>query len=199
MGVQKQLLMIVHPGVAEWEVVVPIWCLTPEIDLHLASTSTKDVIGKIGLTIHAHYLVREVNIKEFGGIYLPGGVDPETRQGFNTSLGRNEELLNLLRAFAEEGKLVAAICGAPLVLGAAGLLDGRHFASDITTDAEGWFEKGLRAERLIALDGNILTASVRAIFPFCATILRWFGEEAAAKEFEEFLELKAPPLTVRLF
>ncbi len=96
------------------------------------------------------------------------------------SLGRNEELLNLLRAFAERSKLVAAICGAPLVLGAAGLLDGRHFASDITTDTEGWFEKGLRAERLIALDGNILTASVRAVFPFYATILRWFGEEAAA-------------------
>ena len=38
----------------------------------------------------------------------------------------NETVNAVIRKFAEEGKLVAAICAAPSVLGAAGLLEGKH-------------------------------------------------------------------------
>lgn len=193
MTAQKALLMIVYPGVAEWEVIIPIWCLQPEIGFRLASTSMKVVSGALGFGIHADYLLEEVSVKEFDGIFLPGGIDPQTRQKFNRSLARNKDLLNLLRNFAGEGKLVAAICGAPLVLGAAGLLEGKRFTSDVTTEAEGWLEKGLLINDSIVLDENILTASLRAIFPFCAAIYRWFGYEAEAQELEEFFEVKKPP------
>jgi len=38
----------------------------------------------------------------------------------------NETVNAVIRKFAEEGKMVAAICAAPSVLGAAGLLEGKH-------------------------------------------------------------------------
>jgi 4-methyl-5(b-hydroxyethyl)-thiazole monophosphate biosynthesis len=56
----------------------------------------------------------------FDVVVLPGG-----NEG-TENLSRDPRVLETLRAFHEQGKRVAAICAAPLVLQAAGLLAGRR-------------------------------------------------------------------------
>jgi 4-methyl-5(b-hydroxyethyl)-thiazole monophosphate biosynthesis len=126
-----------------------------------------------------------VDVDGFDGIYLPGGLDPEDGR-FPRSLCENREILHILKAFNQRDKVVAAICGAPLVLGAAGLLKGRRFACDITKDTRGWFDGAVRVDEPVRADGRILTGSVRAIIPFCRELAALLGEEDTAREIEEF-------------
>ena len=189
----RQLLTIVYPGFAEWEVVFPLFCIHPAIEHQFVAIGERQIRGTMGFEIEAQWTLEDVDPTGFNGIYFPGGVDTVEKR-FPRSLGENERLLNLLRRFADQGKVVAAICGAPLVLGAAGLLDGRRFACDITEDTRGWLDRGCRVDGPLAVDGWILTGSVKALVPFSAALARLLGEEKTAREIEEFFSLETGPL-----
>lgn len=181
----KQLLTIVYPGFAEWEVVFPLFCVYPAIEYQFATIEERRVRGAMGFEIEAQWTLEDVDPAGFDGIYLPGGIDPMEKR-FPRTLGEHKGLLSLLRRFANQNKVTAAICGASLVLGAAGLLDGKRFVCDITEDTRGWLDRGHRVEAPLAVDGQILTGRVQALIPFSAALARLLGEEKAAQEIEEF-------------
>ena len=73
-----------------------------------------------------------------------------------TNLIANEKVKNLVCGQYEAGRYVAAICAAPSVLGAAGLLEGRH-----ATCHPGFEEKltgAITSEDAVVVDGNIITS-----------------------------------------
>lgn len=177
----KQLLVLVYPGVAEWEITYPLFILHPNVDYRFVSIGPPRVRGVMGMEITAHEAIDTADPGSAAGIFLPGGIDPQT-QRFPRSLGDDARLLSLLRRFHTAGKAIAAICGAPLILGAAGLLRGRRFASDITQDTRGWFDEAERAETPVAADGNLLTSELRAMAPFTVALARLLGEEPVAEE-----------------
>ena len=124
---------------------------TGEIDITTISISdTKQVEGAHKITFMADALASEVNFDELEGIILPGGM-PGTR-----NLGADETVNTVIKKFASEGKLVAAICAAPSVLGVAGLLEGRH-----ATCYPGFEDQLIGAEVLedaVVIDGHIITS-----------------------------------------
>ena len=92
----------------------------------------------------------EVDFDGFDAIVLPGGM-PGT-----LNLGASDMVNKVIKKFAGEGKIVAAICAAPSVLGAAGLLEGRH-----ATCHPGFEEKltgAITSEDAVVVDGNIITS-----------------------------------------
>jgi len=181
-----RLLVVLYPGVADWEVTFPLFCLRPRIEDTLASTGRGRIKTAMGFEINIALAgLGGVKVREFDGIFLPGGIDPETGR-FPRALGEDQALLGLLREFAGEGKAVAGICGAPLVLGAAGLLKGRKFACDITEDTRGWFEGAIRVDDAICVDRKVLTASVSAILPFSTELARLLGDDKTAGVIEAF-------------
>ena len=182
----ERLLVVLYPGVADWEVTFPLFCLRPGIADTLASTGQSRVETAMGFEVGVELAGLEtVKVTEFDGVYLPGGIDPLTDH-FPRALGRDEVLLGMLREFAAQGKVVAGLCGAPLVLGAAGLLKGRRFACDIIEDTRGWFEGATRVDESICVDGKILTASVSATLPFTIELARLLGNEKTADEIDAF-------------
>ena len=89
-------------------------------------------------------------IEKADAIVLPGGM-PGT-----LNLGASDMVNKVIKKFAGEGKIVAAICAAPSVLGAAGLLEGRH-----ATCHPGFEEKltgAITSEDAVVVDGNIITS-----------------------------------------
>ena len=82
-------------------------------------------------------------------ILLPGGT------GGMENLRADRRVLEALRNFAAAGKIVAAICAAPLVLQAAGLLEGRSATCHPGVAAD--LQAGRREERVV-VDGNIVTS-----------------------------------------
>jgi 4-methyl-5(b-hydroxyethyl)-thiazole monophosphate biosynthesis len=182
----KRLLVVLYPGVADWEVTFPIFCLRPGIKHVFGSTGPERIKTAMGFEIDVDPAgPGSVGVSGFDGIFLPGGIDPATDH-FPRSLGEDPDLLDLLRKFAEENRVVAAICGAPLVLGAAGLLKGKSFASDVTDDTRGWFDGATRSEEALCIHGKLLTASVSATIPFAAELARLLGDEKTAGEIEAF-------------
>jgi 4-methyl-5(b-hydroxyethyl)-thiazole monophosphate biosynthesis len=181
----KDLLVVMYPGVADWEVGFPIFCLRPGIKHTFVTTGPERITTALGFEIVIRQRFEGLKASDFDGIYLPGGVDPVEGR-FPRKLGENPQLIRALQESWQEGRVVAAICGAPLVLGAAGLLMGKRFASDITQDTRGWFDGATRARGPLVVDGNIITASVQAIIPFSVELARRLGKEDIARGIEEF-------------
>ena len=72
------------------------------------------------------------------------------------NLGADETVVKTIKRFAAEGKLVAAICAAPSVLGENHILEGKK-----ATCHPGFEEKLLGAQWLeqpVVVDGNVITS-----------------------------------------
>ena len=117
------------------------------VDIRSVSlTGKKNVAGGHGITVVADYLFDEAKFENASMLIIPGGTTT-----FNEHDGLKREILN----FAEKGKLLAAICAAPIVLGGLGILKGKK-----ATCYPG-FEKYLTGanvtEKPVVIDGNITT------------------------------------------
>jgi len=133
----------------------------------------KEVTGAHNIVFLADALASEVDFEEFDAIVLPGG-------GTGTrNLAANETVNQVIKKFAAEGKLVCAICAAPSVLGAAGLLQGKK-----ATCYPGFEDKltgAMVSEDGVVTDGNIITGrGMGAAISFGLEIVRYLkGEEEA--------------------
>ena len=149
----KKLGIFMANGCEEIEglAVVDLVRRTGEIEITTISISdTKQVEGAHKITFFADALASEVKFDELDGVILPGGM-PGT-----LNLGADENVNAVIKKFAEEGKMVAAICAAPSVLGAAGILEGRH-----ATCYPGFEDKLTGAEVLedaVVIDGHVITS-----------------------------------------
>ncbi len=149
----KRLGIFMADGCEEIEglAVVDLIRRTDEIEITMISISgKKEVTGSHKITFLADALASEVDFDALDGIILPGGM-PGTLH-----LQADEIVNKVIKKFAAEGKMVAAICAAPSVLGAAGLLEGRH-----ATCYPGFEDKLLGAETLedaVVIDGHMITS-----------------------------------------
>ena len=98
-----------------------------------------------------------------------------TNTGVNTS--KLNRLEHFIREFEKEGKLVAAICAAPSVLGQAGILNGKKAAchpgfEEKLTGAEVFFSP-------VVCDGNVITSrGMGTAVPFGLAVARYFTDDA---------------------
>ena len=89
-----------------------------KMDITMISVNGKrEVTSSHGVTFLADAVAEEVDYGALDGIVLPGGM-PGTLH-----LLDHAAVNEVIKKFAGEGKLVAAICAAPSVLGAAGILE----------------------------------------------------------------------------
>ena len=91
--------------------------------------------------------------------------------------GEDDTVSQVIREFAKEGKLVAAICAAPSVLGQAGILNGKKAAchpgfEEKLTGAEVFFSP-------VVCDGNVITSrGMGTAVPFGLAVARYFTDDA---------------------
>ena len=115
-----------------------------------------DTIGIIGSVIQSKHGVKiivdrtlnQVNPEEYDAIILPGG-----SPGYQ-NLGKSAKLIEILKTFNRQNKLIGAICGAPTILAKEGLLEDKK-----ATIYPG-YEKMLAYPRNgpVVIDGNIITS-----------------------------------------
>ena len=117
----------------------------------------------------------EINAGDYDGFILPGGM-PGT-----TTLGADERVITHIKSFLKEGKLVAAICAAPSVLGDNDILQGKKATSYPR------FEDRLRGAEVVtdpvAVDGNVITSrGMGTAINFALAIVSYFTDENKADE-----------------
>lgn len=116
----------------------------------ISITGSREVHGSHDITFMADMTYEEADLDTFDGVVLPGGV-PGT-----PNLGAHDGVVSTVKKFAEEGKLVAAICAAPSVLGQNGILQGKR-----ATCHPGWEDKltgAVVSEESAVTDGNVITS-----------------------------------------
>ena len=152
-----RILIVATDGFEEWELFGPREILSKRgADVKLASPDLKPIQATVrddpGKTIRPDLRIADARAEDFDALVLPGGVrNPD-------SLRTNEEAIALIRAFAEAGKPVAAICHGPWLLVEADLLRGRTATAwkSIRTDLR---NAGARVvDEAAVTDGNIVTS-----------------------------------------
>ncbi len=120
----------------------------------------------------------EPMLKDADLLMLPGGMPGAT------NLNEHEGLKKALVAQAEAGKMVSAICAAPLVLGGLGILKGKR--ATCYPGFEQTLEGAEYTEDLWTIDGNIITGEgPAAALPYAYSLLALLVSEEAAREVAE--------------
>ena len=121
------------------------------MDVTLVSVMAgREVVTSHGIRITADRQIDEVNADEPELLFLPGG-------GLGTqNLKDSPAVTDLVRRHAAAGKLTAAICAAPSVLGVLGLLKGKR--ATCYPGFEEQLEGAVCVHDGVVADGSMITA-----------------------------------------
>lgn len=150
MVAMNPVLVVMAPGFEEIELTAPIDILRRlEIPVVTAGLKGRAVEGAHGMVVSAEMLLVDADAEQYSGIILPGGPASWT-------LRDTPKVLSLVREMNAAGKLVAAICAAPIALEAAGVIKGKKVTCypGVEKDLVSAAEVGASAA---VTDGNIVT------------------------------------------
>lgn len=139
------------------------------IECVTASTRKGTCYGMHGEIVESDLTFDEVNPADYNGLVIAGGI------GCQDELWRNETLIDIANKLGAAGKVTAAICLAPVILGEAGLLAGKK-ATTFDTPASKRILTLDKAEVVsdgVVVDGTVITAKM-------PTDARAFGEAILA-------------------
>lgn len=149
----------------------------------ISITGKKEVKGAHGIHFQTDIPAEYMDFDLLDGIVLPGGM-PGT-----IHLGENDYVQKTIKEFTESGKLVAAICAAPSVLGEAGLLQGKD-----ATSYPGFEDKLLGAQvktEAVVKDGNFITSrGMGTAIAFSLAIIAYLLDEETADRLAESIIYK---------
>ena len=146
------ILVPLAPGFEEIEAVTIVDVLRrAELDVCLAGLAPGSVLGAHGLSLETDCALAEVDQERVAMLVLPGGM-PGT-----TNLMEDERILALVRDLHAAGRPIAAICAAPMVLSAAGILGDLPVTSHPgMQDSLG--EARVVPDRRVVRSGKVLTS-----------------------------------------
>lgn len=148
----KSIVVLAAPGFEEVELVAPVDILRRlGVKVTLAGLEGLTVKGAHDITLRADMLLVDVVAAEFDGVMLPGGPAAWT-------LRDTPAVLALVREMHREGKLVSAICAAPIALEAAGVLKGLGVTCYPADDVVNAITSAKKiCETKVAVDGHVIT------------------------------------------
>ena len=167
------ILVVLASGFEEIEAVAPsdIWKRLG-FNVTLAGLDDMQVTGAHGIVIESDALLDEVIHMDFDAVFLPGGMPG------STILRDDERVCSLVKSMAEAGKVVSAICAAPMVLSKCGLLNGRKFT--MYPGMEDFLVSGdIPCSVSAVADGNIVTGKgPGAVFDFASAVAGVLGVDS---------------------
>lgn len=167
----KKVLMFVYDSFAEFEISILVTCLSgSEYKLETFSTSDSPVTSGGKLKVLPDLHIDHVNVEDYAALIIPGGEPSPYLE--------DSSLLDLIQQFHESKKTIAAICGGPALLGAAGILNDVSFTASITKedtlycDHMNWEKK---KENLLVIDQHVITSTGSNYIVFAEEVLRKLG------------------------
>jgi 4-methyl-5(b-hydroxyethyl)-thiazole monophosphate biosynthesis len=153
------------------------------VEVCTAGLHSRSVTGSHAIALEADATLDSVADQPYDMVVLPGGMPGAQR------LREDPRIARLVRRQAENGRYAAAICAAPGVLAAAGLLDGRS-----ATSYPGFLDpqavRGLAlSDAPVVVDGPIVTSrSAGTALDFSLTLIELLTSREVRNEVEARLE-----------
>ncbi|MCO7175962.1 DJ-1 family glyoxalase III [Sporolactobacillus kofuensis] len=172
----KRFLVLLAEGFEETEAVTVIDVLRRGgVDVVLCSLADLLVEGSRHIFVKADRSIDSEGLQDFDGIYLPGGAKGAAH------LRDDARAQKLIRSYKESGKLVTAICAAPIALERAGVLKGETATSN--PDFRDHIKEATYSEDPVVVSGKVITSrAAGTALPIGLEILRQLGLENEAKQ-----------------
>ena len=137
-------------GFEELEAIAPLDILRRAgVEVRSVGVGGRTVTGSHGIAIECDISVDEIDHEACEGVILPGGPG-------RANLAKSPEALELLALVSQRGGMIAAICGAPEILGLHGFLEGKRACCFPGS------EKDLLGAQVlydpVVVDGNVITS-----------------------------------------
>ena len=168
----KKVCLLLADGFEELEAVGTYAMLRRgglQVDVY--ALSGQDTTGRFGLTCTKLHDFSLLNAADYDALVLPGGPGYEL-------LEKNDRVQQLIKQFIDSGRVVAAICASPTILGRAGYLKDKKYTcfTSMNEDFGGTF-----TGEYVAVDGSLITGqSAAATVDFgLAIIEKLLGPEKA--------------------
>jgi len=178
----KRVLVPLAEGFEELEAVTIIDILRRAgIDVVVASLGASPVTGAHGIRLAADTPFAALAEQDFDMLALPGGMPGADH------LKKDPLITDLVRRMHEKGRAVAAICAAPMVLEAAGVLDGRR-----ATSYPGFLADTGKARIVgdaVVVDGGVITSrGPGTALDFALTLVEELAGPSVRQSIESRLE-----------
>src|SRR5574344_42753 len=174
-------------GFEEIEALAPVDVLRRGgLEVHTVSvTGNIMVTSSHGVTVKSDVLFENVDFSNASLLLLPGGMPGSVN--LNNHDGVKAAVLNHYKS----GKLVGAICAAPMVLGGLGILKGKK--ATCSPGFEKYLDGAEYTSALCTVDGNVVTGKgPAATLPYSYTLLGILTDEDKKRTIEhkmQFLQL----------
>lgn len=182
-----QIGLLLFPDVQQLDLTGPyeVFASLPDTAVHLVAATPAPVVSATGLVLMPTVTIEDC--PRLDVLCVPGGV------GVNRLL-QDETVLGFVRRQAAGARFVSSVCTGALVLGAAGLLQGRrattHWNAHDLLAAYGAIPTRGRVVR----DGTLLTGGgVTAGIDFALTLVAELAGRAAAEAIQLNLEYAPEP------
>lgn len=152
---QKKILFIAADGFQQDEFFEPLEYLRADgATVHVASMNKEPISAdsEEARDYMPDLTFADVKASDYDGLVIPGGVkNPDT-------LRTQDQAVQLVRQFAEDGKTIAAICHGPWMLAEADIVQGRDITSyaSIKTDMSNAGANWIDSE--VVTDNGIITS-----------------------------------------
>ena len=167
-------------GFEEAEALVPADLLRRAgIEVALTSLEGELVAGSHGITVKADQTLAQIKLSDVKLVMLPGGL------GGVQALGSDPRVKELVHAVLKQGGYVAAICAAPTLLAAFGLLEGKKAVCYPGMENE---MAGAIPQPSVpfVMDGHIITGEAAgAAFPFGLKLVELLEGAKAVQEVKD--------------
>ncbi len=140
-------------------------------ECHIVSTEDIEVVSSHNIKVTADKILED-KLEDYDLVVLPGGLPGAT------NLQKNPKVIEVLRDFNNKGKLIAAMCAAPIVLATAGVIEGKNITSYPGYEEELQGANYIDNENVV-VDGNLITSRGPATtLPFAYKMLEVLGNDA---------------------
>ncbi|MDP4152343.1 MAG: DJ-1/PfpI family protein [Bacillota bacterium] len=137
-------------GFEDIEAIAPIDILRrAKVEVKTVGVGGKTIKSARGISVNTDVLPEDVDVTKADMIILPGGPGC-------TNLEANPIVMNALHYMNKNGKLIAAICAAPSILGKRGMLRGKR--ATCFPGYEDQCEGMICSDETVCVDDNIITA-----------------------------------------
>ena len=149
---KKILMIIASNNFRDEELQVPKGIFEGEgAKVTIASSSLEESTGTLGATAKPDVLIGDVEAQDYDAVIFVGGAG-------SSEYWEDAKAHEIVRSTLEKGKLLGAICIAPVTLANAGVLNGKK-ATVWNSEAGKLRQKGaIYTGAGVEVDGNIITA-----------------------------------------
>lgn len=176
------LLMFFADGFEEVEAIATLDVIRrANIEIRSVGIGAKEITGSHGITVICDMTDSDVKELDIDGVILPGGM-PGT-----LNLLESKVVNDAIDYCAAEGKLICAICAAPMILGRKGLLEGKEAICFPGFEEE--LKGATVSDKFVCTSGNIITAKgMGSAINFGLAITEYFTDKETAEKLRGTLQ-----------